>query len=360
MVPHSSGTLVRLPSQSSGFSFDPSGSDGSVPPSGPSRPSISGGLEDFRTQWQDRRLSQEAQGFITQAWAPGTGKRYMSAWSRWACWCMDRHTDPTGAHITDIIYFLAELATAGLSYCTVNAFRSAISPGHPLLDNQPVGAHPWVCKLLKGIRLSCPPEPRYSELWDINLVLRLLSSWQDNQFLSRKELSAKLAMLLCLISCTRVSDVRALDVSAGVFSPDGVTFTVARGTKFNTRSVSYPAFPFAPKLCVVRCLKAYEEMTADLHPSGEGQLLIALKKPFKAVSSPTIARWIRWILAVAGIDIQVFGAHSTRGAMASKAVHVGWRLEDIMNAADWSSESVFKRFYFKPIHEAASLVVSKL
>lgn len=98
----------------------------------------------------------------------------------------------------------------------------------------------------------------------------------------------------------------------------------------------------------------------EVRPPGERQLLIAIKKPFKAVSSPTIARWVRWIMSVAGINVGEYGAHSSRGAMASKAVQVGGRLEDIMNAADWSSESTFKKFYFKPIHEAAALVVSKL
>lgn len=62
----------------------------------------------------------------------------------------------------------------------------------------------------------------------------------------------------------------------------------------------------------------------------------------------------------AGIDTKVFGAHSARGAMASKAFSLGARLEDIMNAADWSSDSTFKRFYFKPVSSIAALVVNKL
>lgn len=62
----------------------------------------------------------------------------------------------------------------------------------------------------------------------------------------------------------------------------------------------------------------------------------------------------------AGIDTKQFGAHSARGAMASKAFSLGARLEDLLRAADWSSDSTFKRFYFKPVVDVASLVVSKL
>lgn len=47
-------------------------------------------------------------------------------------------------------------------------------------------------------------------------------------------------------------------------------------------------------------------------------------------------------------------------AIASKAFSLGARLEDILNAADWSSDSMFKRFYFKPVLNMASLVVDKL
>lgn len=262
--------------------------------------------------------------------------------------------------VTSILNFLASLAEGGLAYRTVNTFRSAISAGHIPLEGVPVGEHPLVCRLLRGIRLSLPPELRYSRLWDVNLVLNLFLSWQPNRYLSRKELSAKLAMLLCLISCRRVSDVRALDVTSRVFSPSGVTFTIRRRTKCGSTSVSYPALPDSPKLCVVACLKAYEEMSEEFRPPGERQLLIALRKPHRAVSSPTIARWVRWIMQEAGIDLRAFGAHSTRGAMASKAFTLGARLEDILNAADWSSDSTFKRFYFKPVIDMAHLVVSKL
>lgn len=111
---------------------------------------------------------------------------------------------------------------------------------------------------------------------------------------------------------------------------------------------------------MVRFLKEYEAVTEETHPPGERQLLISLRKPFKAVSPPTIAHWIRWVMQEAGINVSQFGAHSVRGAMASKAFTLGARLEDILNAADWSSDSMFKRFYFKPVISMASLVVDKL
>lgn len=144
------------------------------------------------------------------------------------------------------------------------------------------------------------------------------------------------------------------------FVPRKGSLNISRRTKTNARSVSYPAFPAVPKLCVVRALKAYEVATVDIRPQGIKQLFIALTKPHRAVSSPTIARWVRWIMQKAGIDVSRFGAHSVRGAMASKAFSLGARLEDILNAVDWSSDSTFKRFYFKQVESLGSLVVVKL
>ena len=43
-----------------------------------------------------------------------------------------------------------------------------------------------------------------------------------------------------------------------------------------------------------------------------------------------------------------FKAHSVRDASALAAVSAGLTTNQIMNAADWNSESVFQRFYYRP------------
>lgn len=154
-------------------------------------------------------------------------------------------------------------------------------------------------------------------------MLNLFLPWQPNCFLSRKKLSAKLAVLLCLISCRLVSDVRTLDITGQTFSSSGVTFTLSRRTKCNTRVLFYQPFPYSPMLCVVQCLKAYEAMSTEFRPLDKCQLLIALRRLHKAVSSPTIARWVRWMMQEAGIDLQHFGAHSALGAVTSKTFSLG-------------------------------------
>ena len=185
----------------------------------------------------------------------------------------------------------------------------------------------------------------------------MLSSWEDNESLSLKMLSFKLTILLCLISIKRVSDVRALDISRRQFSPQGVKFTIVRRTKTGLHSVFYPFFPSHPRLCVVRCLQAYEASTVDLRSTDSSQLLVSYIRPYHPVTTATLARWVRSTMALAGIDITLFGAHSVRGAMATKVMATGGSLSDLLMAADWSSESVFRLFYFRPEDHVAMSVL---
>ncbi|XP_078503505.1 uncharacterized protein LOC144762235 [Lissotriton helveticus] len=323
-------------------------------------PAPSGGVASFGERWKVPGLSGDAERFITEAWAPNTRKRYASAWRRWCDWCSERDLDPASADVSLVVNFLASIASSGSAYRTVNSFRSALSAGHDFVDGKPIGEHHLITKLLRGVRMAKPPCPKYVALWDVSVVLRFLEAWPPNASLSRKQLSAKLTMLLCLVSCKRISDVRALDLAGRSFSPEGVTFTVSRRTKTNLSTVTYPVFPQNPQLCVVRCIKDYEVSTAPFRQDLSGQLLIALQKPFKPVAPATLARWVRWLMSEAGIDVSIFGAHSARGAMASKAFHVGVSLQDIVKTADWSSDTVFKTYYFTPIVDIASVVVDKL
>ncbi|CAC5405660.1 unnamed protein product [Mytilus coruscus] len=68
-----------------------------------------------------------------------------------------------------------------------------------------------------------------------------------------------------------------------------------------------------------------------------------------SIACATIARWIKTVLKLAGIDADMFKAHSTRAASTSAAFLAGMPIKDILKAAGWSNESVFGRFYQKKI-----------
>ena len=51
---------------------------------------------------------------------------------------------------------------------------TAISAYREYVDNIPVGQHPHVCALLKGMFNERPPQPRYIFIWDVQTVLDLV------------------------------------------------------------------------------------------------------------------------------------------------------------------------------------------
>ena len=51
----------------------------------------------------------------------------------------------------------------------------------------------------------------------------------------------------------------------------------------------------------------------------------------------------------AGIDTSIFKAHLVRSASTSTAAMQGVTTENILNVANWSTESSFQRFYHKPM-----------
>ena len=105
----------------------------------------------------------------------------------------------------------------------------------------------------------------------------------------------------------------------------------------------------------------YEKKTSHMRcQSGDSKpLFISYCKPHKPVSSAKIARWVKSMLAAAGIDITQFKAHSTRAASTSAARRLGVSTADILRSANWSRESTFERFYWREIEHPFTQAVLK-
>ena len=96
--------------------------------------------------------------------------------------------------------------------------------------------------------------------------------------------------------------------------------------------------------------------TAHLRDCDSDTLLISFIKPYHKVSTDTIARWIKTVLHLAGIDTSIFKAHSTRSASTSAATKLGVPLQDIMSSAGWSSNSTFGKFYNKDVVQTSNML----
>ena len=86
--------------------------------------------------------------------------------------------------------------------------------------------------------------------------------------------------------------------------------------------------------------------------SEPNKLFLSVNNPHKPLSSATLSHWVKNCLLEAGIDSQVFKAHSTRRAATSAALRAGISIPEIVGLADWTKETTFKKFYYRPVWNA--------
>ena len=352
MVPHSSGNA-------GGFSHHVTLSSCRANTANNTNSDTGGGTSTsrmayLRQQYKDEQISSAGTELLRASWRTKSSRSYDSLFGKWVCWCRERGADPISGPISDVVNFLAHLFEEGYQYRSLNSYRSAISSVHTKVDGYSIGEHPLVARLLKGAFNQRPPQPRYETTWDVAQVTQYFESLGENNKLSLQELTWKLAMLLSLTRPSRSSDLCSLDLNFRRYIPEGVTFqasSLAKQSKNNKprSEFFFPAFPGSPRLCPVTTLRAYENRTKSLRVvETQSRLFLGVIRPHNPVAPSTMARWLRAVMEKAGIDTNIFKAHSTRGAATMAAANAGITTEDILKEADWSSDTVFQKFYYKP------------
>ena len=74
--------------------------------------------------------------------------------------------------------------------------------------------------------------------------------------------------------------------------------------------------------------------------------LVSYCRPHRPVASSTVSRWLKYVLKAVGIDVSIYKGHSTRSA-AAKLKRVS--TSDNFEVADWSRETAFTKFYYRPL-----------
>ena len=88
-----------------------------------------------------------------------------------------------------------------------------------------------------------------------------------------------------------------------------------------------------------------------IDPGQHKKLFLVTIRPHKPIRSGTLAHRIKNVLCNSGIDQSIFNAHSRRAA-SSTAARVRLSVSVIIKMSDWLSDSTFRHFYYKPIHDS--------
>ncbi|KAI2645695.1 ORF V: Enzymatic polyprotein [Labeo rohita] len=279
-------------------------------------------------------LSTEVVETILQSRAPSTRKLYALKWKLFTSWCGERQQDPVNCPVGTVLEFLQARFSTGLSHSTLKVYVAAISAYHAPLGGMSVGKDPLVVRFLRGVLRLRPPTRPHVSTWDLAVVLEALSGWGP----------AGPSHLEFAPGMTK----------AFLYPRPGYFPKVPTNTPQPVVLQAFCPPPFREPdqqkqncMCPVRALDAYVHRAALWRKTD--QLFVCYGPPKKGypATKQTLSRWIIDAISTAyefsdlpsplGVK-----AHSTCAMAASKALLAGVPIQDIFNAAGWSTPLTFR------------------
>ncbi len=329
------------------------------------------GLASEGAQLIDSGLSTEVVETILHSRAPSTRKLYALKWKVFTSWCSDHQLDPVNCPVSTVLEFLQDRFTAGLAQSTLKVYVVAISAYHIHLGGMSMGKDPLVSHFLRGTLRLRPAARSRVPTWDLTIVLQGLSlaPFEPLVVVPTKFFTLKALFLLAISSLKRIGDLQALSVALSCleFAPGMV------------KAFHHPRPGYVPKLrsplmwqgqlcckpsvllfnadqerhnllCPVRTLDAYVHRTV-LWRKNE-QLFVCFGPPNKG-SPASKQRMSKWVVEAISLAYDSAGrpspiavrSHSIRSMAASKALISAVALQEVCDAAGWSSPHTFVRFY---------------
>lgn len=310
--------------------------------------------EAIRTAFLLKKCPEESIDIILASLANSTIKQYNTALKKWWSFCCQLKINPFYSEISDVAKFLALEFKGGAAEGTLNSYRSAIS----LIQESAIGEDATLKRLFKGFHNLKPSQPKYDVTWDPQIVLNHISSLPDNDDLSLLQLSCKLLSLLAIITAHRMQTFSLIEVNNIEIkdSENLILIKIPRRIKTSGKNrlqplLRLPYFKENTKICTAATLKSYLDRTKVIRGK-EKFLFLSCKKPHKRVTTDTLSRWVSQTLAGAGLNTDIFTAHSTRHASTSAAKRNGINLDTIRKRSSWTeNSSTFAKFYDRPLGE---------
>ncbi len=327
-------------------------------------------------QLRDAGLPADVVETILSARAPSTRRSYAFKWHIFENWCRAHHVDPVHCQVVSVLEFLQEKLSSGTCPGTLRVYVAAISACHVLIDGVSVGKHPLVARFIQGAKRLRPPTRATVPSWDLAIVLEGLvtTPFEPLESAPVRFLTLKMFFLMAITYLKRVGDLQALSIlpSCLDFAPGLVKVILhphpnyLPKVPFSTMNpVVLEAFcppPFTTPeqerlhlLCPVRALQIYVHHTSQWRKSEQLFICYGGRNRGAAATKHTVSHWVRNAIALAyeargrasPLGVR---AHSTRGVASSTALARGVPLQQVCDAAGWSSLHTFVRFYSLDVH----------
>ena len=188
-------------------------------------------LSLVRKKLIDQDIPSNAIEIILSSWRAGTQNQYSSSLRKWVEFCDVRSINIVSPTVPQVLEFLTIIHENGLSYSSVNTTKSALSSILDLGTQTCLGQLPIVKRFMKGVFEWRPSLPKHKHIWDVKIVLDFFRQQCLPSALSLKDLSAKVAFLLCLVSGQRCQTIKLMSIDSMQVLEDQYIFFVNQPVK---------------------------------------------------------------------------------------------------------------------------------
>ena len=328
--------------------------------------SLSDRVATLERQFRAKGYSLSVARRLARSLRPSSLILYQCRWKNFRKWCLSKNisamvTSPN--HIMEYFIFLRD--TKKLSLSSIKGYRAAISSVQPW-----VGKDEDISLLIKAFEKSGSNFRNRSISWNLDVVLKYLlgERFEPLSECSTKHLTMKALFLLALASAKRISEVQAISKSVGFRDDDCFlsyidSFVAKTERPNNPIPRSFKVIGLKDltgdmverKLCPVRALKYYLQRLSNIRGS-HNNLFCSVANPSRPLSKNAIAYFLKTVIKEAHeafneIDENILKvkAHEIRAMATTLAFKKNISLDNIIQAANWRTASVFATTYLKDI-----------
>ena len=175
----------------------------------------------------------------------------------------------------------------------------------------------------------------------------------------------KTSALLTVLSGPWVSTIHKFKLCNLQLTETIALFNITEPLKQSTptrkpQPVLFHRYPHNEQLCPVWLVQAYLVKRTSLPVvASYDAFFLTHRRPYHPDSKDTIARWVKNVLQLSGVNVDIYKPHNYCSASTSHAKLSGVPLEDILQAGQWESSDCFTKFYDRMI-ERTDFTASQL
>ena len=294
---------------------------------------------------------------------------YQVKWTTYRSWCCSHGHSVSRLSVSKVADFLLYLhRSLHLSYSSITSYRSILSDAFRFVLPE-LSSHPVLHDLLQSFHLERPLPSSRVPPWDLLHVRSPLRGppFEPLSSCSLQDLTHKVLFLLSLATARRVGELHTVSSSVSFSGGDiFLSYLPEFGAKSESAANPLPCsfcvrslrdfvgtLPGELLLCPVHALQVYLDRTSSLSPHLRS-LFVSPRSPSRPLPKNTLSFFLRSIILQSFPSPSSVCAHSICGMATSTAFSRDVPISSILEAATWSSSTVFTSFYLCEVEFSSS------